>query len=54
MITWCTYVMIEFANEASAARMWFTVAAAVSGEEMIQNSTRSPSTAPMKRPIGKG
>jgi len=46
--TWCTYVMIEVAIEASAAGMWFTAAAAVSGEEMIQNSTRSPSATPTK------
>jgi hypothetical protein len=46
--------MIESAIDLSIRMMSATVAAAVSGDEMIQNSTRIPARIPMKRPTGKG
>ena len=45
----CTKRMIEFANEASAARIALTVAAALSGAEITQNSTKITTTIPTKR-----
>lgn len=45
--------MMECATEASAARIASTVAAALLGAEMIQNSTRITTTIPMARFTGR-
>jgi hypothetical protein len=46
--------MIESAIDFSIMMMLVTVAAAVSGDEMIQNSTRIPARSPMNRPTSEG
>lgn len=48
-----TKMMIEFANEASPSRIAVTVAAALSGAEITQNSTRITTSTPMTRRTGK-